>query len=182
MPKAPKVRKQRKRPSVTHKDLLLRLLREATAAELDSFNLSPSTTSSSKHGSTSPSPQSPSLGLDTLNYSNILLLEELGDALDNRTAVIKRLEHLMRDSGKKTPTDRATLKECLRLELVSQQKFRSTIEVLKHSEFISALAPPEDWIDIRDGIREMTAQFEKGTKNLCKLGDRIASTVVSGGS
>jgi len=180
MPKAPTARRQRKRPSVTHKDHLLRLLREAATEEPDSFNL-PSSATSSKDGS-KRSQQSSSLGLDTLNYSNILLIEELGNALDNRTAVIKRLENLMRESGKKTPTDRATLKECLRLEHVSQSKFRSVIEVLKHSEFISALAPPEDWVDIQDGIREMTTQFERGTKSLCKLGDRIAGTIVPGGS
>ncbi|KAH7930388.1 hypothetical protein BV22DRAFT_1028355 [Leucogyrophana mollusca] len=168
MTKAPPRKQQRKKKSLSHRDHFARLVKNAASADPDFLVPSSSSASSSTSETNAPATA------PALNYSNILLIENFQNAVDNRTAVCRRLELLVRSSPVYTPAAQSRLIKCLRNDYVRGEKTRRVIDNLRQSVFISASGPKEDNEIVRREILESTRLFFEGSKELRDIGDQIA--------
>ncbi|KAH7916355.1 hypothetical protein BJ138DRAFT_1121743 [Hygrophoropsis aurantiaca] len=173
MTKAQASRKQqRKKKSSAHKDLFARLVKNAASADPDFL---PSASSSASSSSSNPTSNNQSLkDAPALDYSNILLIEEFQAAVDNRAAVCRRLEFLVRSSPIYSRATQSRLLKCLRNDFERGEQTREVIDTLRQSVFISASGPKEDNELARQEILESTRLFFEGSKELYEIGDKIS--------
>ncbi|KAI6120588.1 hypothetical protein EDD16DRAFT_1574441 [Pisolithus croceorrhizus] len=162
-------RKQKRRP-LSSRAQLARLMKEATSGTATTDHDENSAPGSSLASSESLSPDHTICTSDnahrkakantTVNYANVLLMERFQAAVENRTAIRRRLEQLVCNSTIYSPTVQSRLIRFLRDDFIR--------------DFIS---PPsgEDGIDImQEEVSESTKVLFEGSKEFMVIGDQIA--------
>ncbi|KAG6330131.1 hypothetical protein ID866_8956 [Astraeus odoratus] len=187
--RAPRKQKRRSLASRAHLDRLMKEAIPATAdADCDepSLSASPSASMSSSSGSILPCENSTDVSIggssrgarkssSTLNYANVLLIERFQVAVENRTAVCRRLEQLIRSSPMYPPTVQSRLIRFLRDDFIRGDRTLQVIENLRHSDFISA-SSSEDGVDtVREEVSESTKKLFEGSRELMVIGEQIAT-------
>lgn len=176
-------RKQKRRP-LSSRAQLARLMKEATSgtatADHDENSASGSSLASSESSSpghtmcTAVNANGKAKASTTVNYANVLLIERFQAAVENRTAICRRLEQLVRNSTIYSPTVQNRLVRFLRDDFIRGDRTLQIIEGLRRSDFIST-PPSEDGIDImREEVSESTKILFEGSKELMVIGDQIA--------
>jgi len=164
--------RKQKRKSLASRDHFARLIRESTIAD---SGASSSESASQTRPSTSSDTKGKATATPTVNYANVLLIEQFQAAVENRTAICQRLEQLIRSSPAYTPAVQNQLVHCLRDDFIRSDKTRRIIEDLRGSDFVSTQPGEEDIEYMGKEISESTRILLAGSEELEGIGDRIAA-------
>ncbi|KAF9245768.1 hypothetical protein BU15DRAFT_70838 [Melanogaster broomeanus] len=164
--------RKQKRRSLASRVHFACLLREATVAD---SGTSSSESPSLKEPSASSDTKEKAPGTLTLNYANVLLIEQFQAAVENRTAICQRLEQLIRTSPVYTQGVQNQLVHSLRDDFIRNDKTRRIIEELRRSDFVSSPPGEEDIEYMGKEISESTRILLEASEELEWIGDRIAA-------
>ncbi|KAI6096886.1 hypothetical protein EV401DRAFT_1817954, partial [Pisolithus croceorrhizus] len=109
----------------------------------------------------------------TVNYANVLLIERFQAAVENRSAICRRLEQLVRNSTIYSPTVQNRLIRFLRDDFIRGDRTLQIIEGLRHSDFIAHHPVRMESISCRKRSRRVQDTL-RGSKELVVIGDQIA--------